>query len=133
MLTFLREEKPADKHVIITGRNAKPELIEMADLVTEMTLVKHPFRAGVKGAEGHRVLMERPTPALMIQATGSNAGKSTIVAGLARALVRRGLKVRAVQAAEHVEQCRRRGRRRRDRPRPGPAGAGGARCRPACT
>ena len=37
--------------------------------------------------------MERPTPALMIQATGSNAGKSTIVAGLARALVRRGLKV----------------------------------------
>jgi len=37
--------------------------------------------------------MVRPTPALMIQATGSNAGKSTIVAGLARALVRRGLKV----------------------------------------
>src|SRR5215813_2234712 len=37
--------------------------------------------------------MERPVPALMIQATGSNAGKSTIVAGLARALVRRGLKV----------------------------------------
>ena len=37
--------------------------------------------------------MERPTPALMIQATGSNAGKSTLVAGLARALVRRGLKV----------------------------------------
>ena len=37
--------------------------------------------------------MKRPTPALMIQATGSNAGKSTIVAGLARALVRRGLKV----------------------------------------
>ncbi|MCA1454950.1 cobyric acid synthase [Bradyrhizobium sp. BRP22] len=37
--------------------------------------------------------MARPTPALMIQATGSNAGKSTIVAGLARALVKRGLKV----------------------------------------
>jgi adenosylcobyric acid synthase len=37
--------------------------------------------------------MVRPTPALMIQATGSNAGKSTVVAGLARALVRRGLKV----------------------------------------
>jgi hypothetical protein len=37
--------------------------------------------------------MEQATPALMIQATGSNAGKSTIVAGLARALVRRGLKV----------------------------------------
>ncbi len=40
--------KPADVHVIITGRNAKPELIEMADLVTEMTQIKHPFRAGIK-------------------------------------------------------------------------------------
>ena len=37
--------------------------------------------------------MTSATPALMIQATGSNAGKSTLVAGLARALVRRGLKV----------------------------------------
>ena len=52
VLTFLRDEKPADKHVVITGRNAKPELIEMADLVTEMTLIKHPFRAGVKGQKG---------------------------------------------------------------------------------
>ncbi|MCX7319251.1 MAG: cob(I)yrinic acid a,c-diamide adenosyltransferase [Hyphomicrobiales bacterium] len=52
VLTFLRDEKPADKHVVITGRNAKPELIEMADLVTEMTLVKHPFRAGIKGQKG---------------------------------------------------------------------------------
>src|SRR5258708_6689873 len=52
VLTFLRDEKPADKHVVITGRNAHPSLIEMADLVTEMTLVKHPFRAGVKGQKG---------------------------------------------------------------------------------
>jgi cob(I)alamin adenosyltransferase len=52
VLTFLHDEKPADKHVVITGRNAKPELIEMADLVTEMTLVKHPFRQGVKGQKG---------------------------------------------------------------------------------
>ena len=37
---------------VITGRNAKPELIEAADLVTEMKLVKHPFRAGVKGQLG---------------------------------------------------------------------------------
>jgi cob(I)alamin adenosyltransferase len=44
--------KPADTHVIITGRNAKPELIEAADLVTEMTLIKHPFRAGVKAQAG---------------------------------------------------------------------------------
>lgn len=52
VIAFLRDEKPADKHVVITGRNAKPELIEMADLVTEMTLVKHPFRAGIKGQKG---------------------------------------------------------------------------------
>jgi len=44
--------KPADTHVVITGRNAKPELIEAADLVTEMTLVKHPFRSGVKAQAG---------------------------------------------------------------------------------
>ena len=45
-------EKPADTHVIITGRNAKDELIEMADLVTDMTLVKHPFRDGIKAQIG---------------------------------------------------------------------------------
>jgi cob(I)alamin adenosyltransferase len=44
--------KPRDLHVVVTGRNAKPELIELADLVTEMTLVKHPFRAGVKAQKG---------------------------------------------------------------------------------
>jgi cob(I)alamin adenosyltransferase len=44
--------KPRDLHVVVTGRNAKPELIEAADLVTEMTLVKHPFRSGVKAQKG---------------------------------------------------------------------------------
>src|SRR5437764_6498504 len=44
--------KPRDLHVVVTGRNAPPELIEAADLVTEMTLVKHPFRAGAKGDGG---------------------------------------------------------------------------------
>jgi cob(I)alamin adenosyltransferase len=39
-------------HVVVTGRNAKPELIEAADLVTEMTLVKHHFAAGVKAQKG---------------------------------------------------------------------------------
>jgi cob(I)alamin adenosyltransferase len=52
VLRFLRDEKPADKHVVITGRNAHASLIEMADLVTEMTLIKHPFRQGVKGQKG---------------------------------------------------------------------------------
>jgi cob(I)alamin adenosyltransferase len=44
--------RPAMKHVIITGRNAKDELIEAADLVTDMTQVKHPFRSGVKAQLG---------------------------------------------------------------------------------
>jgi cob(I)alamin adenosyltransferase len=44
--------KPRDLHIVITGRNAKPELIDIADLVTEMKLVKHPFRAGVKAQAG---------------------------------------------------------------------------------
>jgi cob(I)alamin adenosyltransferase len=44
--------KPADKHVIVTGRNAKDELIEIADLVTEMEQIKHPFRSGVKAQKG---------------------------------------------------------------------------------
>ena len=44
--------KPADTHVIVTGRNAKDELIEIADLVTEMTEIKHPFRSGVKAQKG---------------------------------------------------------------------------------
>ena len=52
VLAFLREEKPAMTHVVLTGRNAAEGLIEMADLVTEMTLVKHPFRSGVKGQPG---------------------------------------------------------------------------------
>jgi cob(I)alamin adenosyltransferase len=45
-------EKPRGLHIVVTGRNAPPELIELADLVTEMTLVKHPFRAGVKAQAG---------------------------------------------------------------------------------
>jgi cob(I)alamin adenosyltransferase len=39
-------------HLVVTGRNAKRALVEAADLVTEMTLVKHPFRAGVKAQQG---------------------------------------------------------------------------------
>jgi cob(I)alamin adenosyltransferase len=44
--------KRSDLHVIVTGRNAKDELIEIADLVTEMTEIKHPFRSGVKAQAG---------------------------------------------------------------------------------
>ena len=52
VVDFLLTEKPAMTHVCLTGRNAKPELIEAADLVTEMTLLKHPFRDGVKAQKG---------------------------------------------------------------------------------
>jgi cob(I)alamin adenosyltransferase len=45
-------DRPDEKHVIVTGRNARDEIIEIADLVTEMTLIKHPFKAGVKAQEG---------------------------------------------------------------------------------
>ena len=51
VLPVLRDRDEA-KHVIVTGRNANEQLIELADLVTEMELVKHPFRSGVKAQAG---------------------------------------------------------------------------------
>jgi cob(I)alamin adenosyltransferase len=44
VVDFLTTQKPAMTHVVLTGRDAKPELIEIADLVTEMAEIKHPFR-----------------------------------------------------------------------------------------
>jgi len=52
VVEFLLHEKPPMTHVVLTGRNAKDELIEAADLVTEMTLIKHPFRDGIKAQIG---------------------------------------------------------------------------------
>ena len=46
------QNKPEMLHIAVTGRNAKDELIEIADLVTEMTQIKHPFRSGVKAQIG---------------------------------------------------------------------------------
>ena len=51
VVAFLAD-RPEDLHVVVTGRNAKVSLIEAADLVTEMTMVKHPFRSGVKAQQG---------------------------------------------------------------------------------
>ncbi|HUC16494.1 MAG TPA: cob(I)yrinic acid a,c-diamide adenosyltransferase [Acetobacteraceae bacterium] len=51
VLDSLRDRPPA-LHVVVTGRNAKPELIAAADLVTEMVAVKHHFAAGVKAQQG---------------------------------------------------------------------------------
>jgi cob(I)alamin adenosyltransferase len=52
VVEFLTHSKPPLTHVVLTGRNAKQELIDVADLVTEMTLVKHPFRSGIKAQPG---------------------------------------------------------------------------------
>ena len=52
VVQFLTEEKPHMTHVVLTGRNAHDDLIEIADLVTEMTLIKHPFRSGIKAQIG---------------------------------------------------------------------------------
>lgn len=46
------QAKPRDLHIVVTGRNAHERLIEAADLVTEMTVIKHPFRSGVKAQPG---------------------------------------------------------------------------------
>ncbi|MGJ8582596.1 MAG: cob(I)yrinic acid a,c-diamide adenosyltransferase [Marinosulfonomonas sp.] len=52
VISFLSTEKPEMTHVVLTGRNAHEDLIEIADLVTEMELVKHPFRSGIKAQIG---------------------------------------------------------------------------------
>jgi cob(I)alamin adenosyltransferase len=52
VVDFLAHAKPPLTHVVLTGRSAKQELIDAADLVTEMTLVKHPFRSGIKAQAG---------------------------------------------------------------------------------
>lgn len=52
VINFLTNSKPEMTHVVLTGRNAAEELVEIADLVTEMSLVKHPFRSGIKAQIG---------------------------------------------------------------------------------
>jgi len=47
-----RRERPRDVHVCLTGRRCPPEIIELADTVTEMSLVKHAFQAGVPAQRG---------------------------------------------------------------------------------
>lgn len=51
VLAVIRK-RPLMQHVVITGRGAKPELLEAADLVSEMKMVKHPFRQGIKAQKG---------------------------------------------------------------------------------
>jgi cob(I)alamin adenosyltransferase len=51
IVAFLKE-RPLTKHICITGRNAKPELLAIADLITDFTEVKHPYKAGFKAQRG---------------------------------------------------------------------------------
>jgi cob(I)alamin adenosyltransferase len=51
VVAALKAKRP-DLHICLTGRNAKDEIVELADLVTEMEMVKHPFRDGVKAQQG---------------------------------------------------------------------------------
>lgn len=48
----LLDKKPSKLHLVLTGRDARPELIERADLVTEMRLIKHPYQKGIKAQKG---------------------------------------------------------------------------------
>ena len=52
VINFLLKFKPEMTHVVLTGRNADPRLIEIADLVTEMKLIKHPFKQGIQAQLG---------------------------------------------------------------------------------
>lgn len=52
VIDWLKANKPADMHLVITGRNAPAELIEYADLVTEMKEIKHPFQKGIQAQPG---------------------------------------------------------------------------------
>jgi cob(I)alamin adenosyltransferase len=52
VIAWLKEHKPPELHLIITGRDAPPELIEYADLVTEMREIKHPYERGIKAQAG---------------------------------------------------------------------------------
>lgn len=52
VVDFLKEKKPPDLHIFLTGRNAKPEVLEIADLVTEMKEIKHPFAKGIPAQKG---------------------------------------------------------------------------------
>ena len=52
VIQFLDDKKPFMTHVVLTGRNAHKKLIDRADLVTEMNLIKHPFKKGIKAQKG---------------------------------------------------------------------------------
>ena len=52
VVRFLTNQKPKNTHVVLTGRNAPDQLLNISDLATEMVLLKHPFRSGIKAQKG---------------------------------------------------------------------------------
>ena len=95
-------ERPGRQHVIITGRRADPKIIEIADLVTEMTKIEAPVRPRTEGSTGHRMVTTPPPttghlptghrlPRLVIAAPASGHGKTTVATGLLAALRADGL------------------------------------------
>ena len=52
VISFLKNEKPFSTHVVLTGRSANQKLLKISDLVTEMKLIKHPFKKGIKAQPG---------------------------------------------------------------------------------
>ena len=90
VVTTLRD-RPGHQHVVITGRNPDPRLLEIADVATEMTKIAHPLRQGSEGSEGHRVVTRLPR--VVIAAAASGQGKTTVAVGIMAALRRRGLAV----------------------------------------
>ncbi len=76
VIEFLATEKPHMTHVVLTGRNAKDELIEIADLVTEMELVKHPFRSASRRRSGWSTEIHNAAKCLVAREGGENAASS---------------------------------------------------------
>ncbi len=80
-------DRPDMQHAVVTGRAAPQELIDVADTVTEMTVVKARLQGRHRGAAGHGMVAR----AVLIAAAASGQGKTTVTAALARKLVRAGL------------------------------------------
>ena len=98
--TDVLRARPAHVHVVVTGRNAPEELVALADLVTEMAVVKHPFAARSRRRSGRGLLLivappspPLSIPRLVLAGISSGVGKTTVTVALARALRARGLRV----------------------------------------
>ena len=95
--------RPGTQHVVITGRRADPGLVEAADLVTEMTKVKHPMDAGQKG---QRASSGERCRGVVVAAPAPVHGKTTVATGLMAALRARGPAVSRAQGRPRLHRPR---------------------------